>query len=218
MFVAAAERAAGQEERYFSFDDGDAHFVVPRQRTLPASADADQLARQPTSPRRTRKWKFVFLHHTPYSCANGIASIGSNTTVRNTWGPLFEQYGVDVVFDGHDHIYERTQLRGRLPRRRQRRQRRSRHHLRHDRRRRRDARPGRERRRRRPVSPAVLLLAARGLLLARQRLPGGPSSGGGPNYCSFERYPYTSVRLVGNTTLTVSTVDRTDTSSTASRW
>ena len=56
----------------------------------------------------TRKWKFVFLHHTPYSCANGIASIGSNATVRNNWNPLFEYYGVDVVFDGHDHIYERS--------------------------------------------------------------------------------------------------------------
>ena len=50
----------------------------------------------------------MFLHHTPYSCANGIASIGSDSTVRNNWGPLFEQYGVDVVFDGHDHIYERS--------------------------------------------------------------------------------------------------------------
>jgi hypothetical protein len=50
----------------------------------------------------------VFLHHTPYSCANGIASIGSDLTVRNGWGPLFEQYGVDVVFDGHDHSYERS--------------------------------------------------------------------------------------------------------------
>src|SRR5262249_55468690 len=26
------------------------------------------------------------------------------------WGPLFEQYGVDIVFDGHDHIYERTKF------------------------------------------------------------------------------------------------------------
>ena len=60
-----------------------------------------------TTPRR---WKFVFYHHTAYSCANGIASIGSDSTVRNTWGPICEKYDVDVVFHGHDHIYERTRF------------------------------------------------------------------------------------------------------------
>ncbi len=98
---------AGQEERYFSFDYGDAHFVVmdanpPGINSTQTNWAAADLAAT------TRKWKFVFLHQTPYSCANGFASIGSDHTVRNTWGPIFEQYGVDIVFIGHDHSYERS--------------------------------------------------------------------------------------------------------------
>ena len=99
-------RNGTEQERYYSFDSGDAHFVmldanVPGNTTQRNWLDNDLAT-------TLRKWKFVFLHQTPYSCANGIASIGSDTSVRNNWGPLFEQYGVDIVFDGHDHIYERT--------------------------------------------------------------------------------------------------------------
>ncbi|MCX8071349.1 MAG: hypothetical protein N3C12_02695 [Candidatus Binatia bacterium] len=28
--------------------------------------------------------------------------------MRSQWGPLFESYGVDVVFTGHDDTYERS--------------------------------------------------------------------------------------------------------------
>jgi 3',5'-cyclic AMP phosphodiesterase CpdA len=95
-----------QPERYYSFESGNALFVVTDSDDC---CDATQRAWLEAQLASTpRKWKFVFLHHTPYSCANGFASIGSDTTVRNSWGPLFEQYGVDVVFTGHDHIYERT--------------------------------------------------------------------------------------------------------------
>jgi predicted phosphodiesterase len=45
----------------------------------------------------------VLLHHGPYDSG----SHGSNMTVRNDLVPLFEQYGVDMVFSGHDHVYER---------------------------------------------------------------------------------------------------------------
>jgi hypothetical protein len=100
---------AGQEERYYSFDYGNAHFVVLD--SNPPGINATQTAwLQADLAATTRKWKFVFFHHTPYSCANGIASIGSDHTVRDTWGPIFEQAGVDIVFDGHDHSYERTHL------------------------------------------------------------------------------------------------------------
>jgi 3',5'-cyclic AMP phosphodiesterase CpdA len=33
---------------------------------------------------------------------------GSNLAIRNTWGPLYDKYGVDLVLQGHDHVYERT--------------------------------------------------------------------------------------------------------------
>jgi len=93
-------------ERYFSFDNGDAHFIVLDSNDPGNSTQINWL--QNDLATTARKWIFVFLHHTPYSCANGIASIGSDLSVRNNWGPLFEQYEVDIVFVGHDHIYERT--------------------------------------------------------------------------------------------------------------
>lgn len=98
---------SGQAERYFSFDHGDAHFVIldsnpPALNSQQANwLDADLAA-------NTRKWTFVSLHHPPYSCANGLISFGSDFTVRGLFSPILEKHGVDLVFDGHDHLYERT--------------------------------------------------------------------------------------------------------------
>jgi hypothetical protein len=95
-----------EPERYYSFEHGDALFVVTDSDNCCGAAQTNWIANVLATT--TRTWKFVFLHHTPYSCANGFASLGSDLTLRSTWGPLFEQYGVDVVFTGHDHLYERS--------------------------------------------------------------------------------------------------------------
>ncbi len=52
----------------------------------------------------TIDWIFVNLHRPPYSSG----SHGSDMNVRKSWCPVFEEYGVDIVFCGHDHSYERT--------------------------------------------------------------------------------------------------------------
>jgi hypothetical protein len=49
-------------------------------------------------------WKIVFFHWPPYS----TGPHGSYKSVRYALGPLFAQYGVDLVFNGHDHDYERS--------------------------------------------------------------------------------------------------------------
>ncbi len=48
--------------------------------------------------------KLVELHSGPYDSGNH----GSSSSARDVLVPLFEQYGVDVVFSGHDHHYERS--------------------------------------------------------------------------------------------------------------
>ena len=48
------------------------------------------------------------ITHGPYSSG----SHGSNDTVRRDLVPLFESYGVDIVFAGHDHSYERSTVGG----------------------------------------------------------------------------------------------------------
>jgi hypothetical protein len=52
----------------------------------------------------TQPWKFVFFHEPAYSSG----SHGSTINVQTHLVPIFEAYGVDVVFNGHDHDYERT--------------------------------------------------------------------------------------------------------------
>lgn len=49
-------------------------------------------------------WKIALLHHPLYS---GAKRHGSDLEIRRTLEPLFEAHGVDVVFAGHDHVYER---------------------------------------------------------------------------------------------------------------
>jgi hypothetical protein len=49
-----------------------------------------------------KAWKFVYFHEPPYS------SDISDGLIRIILGPVFERYGVDVVFCGHAHLYERT--------------------------------------------------------------------------------------------------------------
>jgi Purple acid Phosphatase, N-terminal domain/Calcineurin-like phosphoesterase len=47
----------------------------------------------------------AFFHHCAYSTCT---SHGSDGGVRQHWAPLFDQYAVDLVINGHNHIYERT--------------------------------------------------------------------------------------------------------------
>jgi hypothetical protein len=49
-------------------------------------------------------WKIVFFHHPIYSSGERH---GSNETLREQVEPLFIRHGVDVVFTGHEHFYER---------------------------------------------------------------------------------------------------------------
>jgi len=51
------------------------------------------------------EWKIPYFHHPLYSSAGGH---GSSIDLRNVLEPLFVRYGVQVVFNGHDHTYERT--------------------------------------------------------------------------------------------------------------
>ena len=51
------------------------------------------------------KWKIAAFHHPIYSSGK---KHGSSVGLRKKLEPIFTRYGVNVVFSGHDHIYERT--------------------------------------------------------------------------------------------------------------
>ena len=49
-------------------------------------------------------WKIAYFHHPLYSSAGRH---GSEVDLRLVLEPIFLKYGMNVVFSGHDHIYER---------------------------------------------------------------------------------------------------------------
>lgn len=95
-------------ERYYSFDWGNAHFVALDSELYyddGAGSPEEQKAWLKRDLAATRKpWKFVFFHRPPYSSSRH----GSDERIRADLEPVFDRYGVDVVFNGHDHDYERT--------------------------------------------------------------------------------------------------------------
>ena len=52
----------------------------------------------------TDEWKIVIFHHPIYSDGDRH---GPNVSIRVALEPLLVRYGVDVVFSGHEHVYER---------------------------------------------------------------------------------------------------------------
>jgi len=96
--------------RWYSFDRGEAHFVC-----LQVDGYGDYGSGSPQYEwlvsdlaGTSKPWKFVFFHIPPYSSGGH----GGDLNVRQALGPLFEQYGVAVVFNGHDHDYERSVAKG----------------------------------------------------------------------------------------------------------
>ena len=53
---------------------------------------------------RRKTGRSCYFHHPLYSDA---ARHGSSVDLRVLLEPLFTKYGVNVVFSGHDHVYER---------------------------------------------------------------------------------------------------------------
>jgi hypothetical protein len=96
-----------QTERYYSFDWGNAHFTAldSNQRFEPDSDERRWLEADLAAS--DALWKFAFLHHAIYTSGPHGAD-GYVTPLRDALAPLFEQYGVDFVFAGHDHDYERS--------------------------------------------------------------------------------------------------------------
>lgn len=89
--------------RYYSFTKADGlieFFALDS--TAMTSAQTAWLEEQLKSSKA--RWKTGFFHHPIYSSAR---THGSDLKLRALLEPLFVRYGVDVVFAGHDHVYER---------------------------------------------------------------------------------------------------------------
>lgn len=103
--LALPDSTPGQgQESYYSFDWGNLH-VISLNTNEPAGPGSAQLAwLEQDLASNQRQWTVVQFHEPVYSSGDHEP----NLAAREAWVPLFEQYGVDLVFSGHNHIYERT--------------------------------------------------------------------------------------------------------------
>ena len=99
-------------ERYYSFDYGPVHFVVldtefAFQDTVRRTEQISWLESDLAAT--TQPWKIALFHRSPYSAGG---EHGSDLAVRNAFGPVFDQYGVQLALSAHEHDYERTRPQG----------------------------------------------------------------------------------------------------------
>jgi 3',5'-cyclic AMP phosphodiesterase CpdA len=111
-----------RSERYYSFQHDNVFFVALDSNTGPTYAArfgdirdsgsaqhgwlVGELERASADP--TVDWMVVYFHHAAFSSGRGVAGHGSDIAIQQSLVPVFDRYGVDVVFTGHDHHYERT--------------------------------------------------------------------------------------------------------------
>jgi predicted phosphodiesterase len=89
---------------YYAFKKGNVHFFVLDSNYM----DPKQLAwlEKQLQDAGTSDWKICYFHHPLYSSGK---THGSSVELRALLEPMFIKYGVDAVFSGHDHVYERVQ-------------------------------------------------------------------------------------------------------------
>jgi hypothetical protein len=96
----------------YSFEHGNSLFVVLNSNASFVGTQQTAWARgllESAASNPAIRHIFVFLHHSPY--ASGIH--GENDDAQIAGLPrILTQYGVDVVFAGHDHVYERGEAEG----------------------------------------------------------------------------------------------------------
>jgi hypothetical protein len=88
-------------EEYYQFNKGPVSFYSLNSNYM----DKKQIAwLESKLAADTSEWKVAFFHHPPYSSGG---KHGSSSGLREVVEPIFLKHGVNVVFAGHEHFYER---------------------------------------------------------------------------------------------------------------
>ncbi len=111
---------ASGTEQYYAFDYGNVHVV-----SLDSQLSARDQQQRATMrawliedlSTNTLDWTIVIFHHPPYTKGSHDSDTlpstrgGIDTPIvdmREEFTPVFEDYGVDLVYSGHSHSYERS--------------------------------------------------------------------------------------------------------------
>lgn len=104
------EGEIGQGEEWYSFDYANAHFVFLNDTVedsgVLGNEEANWLrADLAAVDRTTTPWIFVVHHRPLYTCQS---THSPDTSLRANWQPIFDEFHVDFVLAGHNHVYERS--------------------------------------------------------------------------------------------------------------
>lgn len=101
-----ANTQSSNTERYYDFIQGSVHFFMLE--SVPDNTDymdeQVEWLREQISQSETA-WQIVVMHHAPYSSG---ARHGSHPSLQYP----YQEWGVDAVLAGHDHVYERFNIDG----------------------------------------------------------------------------------------------------------
>ncbi|MGL4737516.1 MAG: fibronectin type III domain-containing protein [Cellulosilyticaceae bacterium] len=92
----------GQSETVYSYNYGDVHFA-----SLNTEVSMDELEEQMEWLKKdvkaaNKRWNIVTLHKGPYLSKRDLVDY------RELMVPVFDELGIDIVLQGHDHTYIRT--------------------------------------------------------------------------------------------------------------
>ncbi|HID56519.1 TPA: metallophosphoesterase family protein, partial [Candidatus Poribacteria bacterium] len=93
-----------EEEQWYSFDYGNAHFICLDSNFRFSADQTMWLGKDLARAAPKSEWIFVLFHHPPFSSGRH----GGAAETMTGWIDLFEKYEVDIIFSGHDHTYERS--------------------------------------------------------------------------------------------------------------
>jgi len=106
--------STAEQERWFSFDWGNVHFIVLDANIAEdLQPDSEQIRWleqdlvKSTDGEDDPDWRVACWHEPAFSSGAGQIDFPGQP-LRENVAPLMERYGVDVVFYGHDHFYERS--------------------------------------------------------------------------------------------------------------
>jgi len=93
-------------EQWFSYDWGDAHFLVlDTERPYSPGSAQYNFAQADLNAHQTSKWRIVVLQNPPYSSTTANSS---SIPVQQYIVPLMQQEHVQLVVSGNSHNYERS--------------------------------------------------------------------------------------------------------------
>ena len=94
----------------YAFVYGDALFMVINYEDYgkgePYFATLERWMRKQVSNHQDIKWKIVAFHKNMFTGSSGHQSDADGRLVRERMAPVFQDMGIDLVLQGHDHVYE----------------------------------------------------------------------------------------------------------------